>query len=226
MLGFKLNHVSKRVSWYLKLLISGCLNVVKAIKHVYNESATFCESYSVSININGPLNLTEAVTAIGTEDHLTLGIADFIKSAAMKKLMPFPPKSTQSCCNLWYHRGSFFFSFSSCPALCSYRLFHSLQLFACHHGCAKDIQSPWRTEEIATSLVSLLCIAAHIESAGPVYIPQSVFRLTNHTSDVSIQIDLFHKFHNAPVPYPTMHHFVSEMCAHFCYQMVHCGIFV
>ena len=112
MLGFKLNHVSKRVPWYLKLLISGCLHVVKAIKHVYNESATFCESYSMSANINGPLNLTEAVTVIGTEDHLTLGIADLIKSAAMEKLMPFPPKSTQSCCNLWYHReAAFFFLF-------------------------------------------------------------------------------------------------------------------
>ena len=26
-------------------------------------------------------------------------------------------------------------------------------------------------------------------------------------------IDLIHKSHNAPVPYPTMHHFVTEMCA-------------
>ena len=36
------------------------------------------------------------------------------------------------------------------------------------------------------------------------------------------------KSHNAPVPYPTMHHFVTEMCihAHFCYKVVHCGIFV
>ena len=40
-------------------------------------------------------------------------------------------------------------------------------------------------------------------------------------------IDLFHKSHNAPVPYPTMHHFVTDVhiCAHFCYKMVHCGVF-
>ena len=40
-------------------------------------------------------------------------------------------------------------------------------------------------------------------------------------------IDLLHKSHNAPIPYPIMHHFVTEMCmcAHFCYKMVHCGIF-
>ena len=36
-------------------------------------------------------------------------------------------------------------------------------------------------------------------------------------------IDLSHK---SPVPYPTMHHFVTGMCmcAHICYKMVHCGI--
>ena len=35
-----------------------------------------------------------------------------------------------------------------------------------------------------------------------------------------------YKSHNAPVPYQTMHHFVTEMCihAHFCYKMVHHGI--
>ena len=27
-----------------------------------------------------------------------------------------------------------------------------------------------------------------------------------------LRIDLLHKFHNAPVPYSTMHHFVTEMC--------------
>ena len=27
-----------------------------------------------------------------------------------------------------------------------------------------------------------------------------------------VAIDLFHKTHNAPVPYPTAHHFVTEMC--------------
>ena len=29
------------------------------------------------------------------------------------------------------------------------------------------------------------------------------------------------KFHNAPILYPTMHHFVTEMCADFCRKMVH-----
>ena len=38
-------------------------------------------------------------------------------------------------------------------------------------------------------------------------------------------IVLIHKSHNALVPYPTTHHFVTEMCtrAHFYYRMVHCG---
>ena len=52
------------------------------------------------------------------------------------------------------------------------------------------------------------------------------------------EIDQSHKSHNAPVPYPTIHHFVIEMCtfqlqtgalwdilAHFCYKVLHCGIF-
>ena len=37
---------------------------------------------------------------------------------------------------------------------------------------------------------------------------------------------LLHKSQNPPVSYPTMHHSVKEMCnmcAHFCYKMVHCG---
>ena len=29
-----------------------------------------------------------------------------------------------------------------------------------------------------------------------------------------LAIDLLHKSHNAPVPYPTMHHFVTETCTH------------
>ena len=44
----------------------------------------------------------------------------------------------------------------------------------------------------------------------------------------SFVIDLSYKSHNAPVPYPTMHHFCNRnlyKCAHFCYKMVHCGIF-
>ena len=41
-------------------------------------------------------------------------------------------------------------------------------------------------------------------------------------------IDLSHKSHNVPVPYPTIHHFVTE-CAPVCtflLKMVHCEIFV
>ena len=33
---------------------------------------------------------------------------------------------------------------------------------------------------------------------------------------------MFHKSRNAPIPYPTMHHFVTEMCIF----VVHCGICV
>ena len=41
-------------------------------------------------------------------------------------------------------------------------------------------------------------------------------------------IDPSHKSHDALVPYPTMQHFVAELCTcvHFCYKMLHCGIFV
>ena len=44
--------------------------------------------------------------------------------------------------------------------------------------------------------------------------------------DSLVYIDQLHKSHDTPVPYPIMHHFVTEicMCAHFCYKMVHCGI--
>ena len=37
-----------------------------------------------------------------------------------------------------------------------------------------------------------------------------------------VPIDPTHSSHNPPVSYPTMHHFVTEMCT--C--VVHCGIFV
>ena len=39
-------------------------------------------------------------------------------------------------------------------------------------------------------------------------------------------LDPSHKSHNALDKYPTMLHFITEMCtrAHFCYKMVHCGI--
>ena len=43
-----------------------------------------------------------------------------------------------------------------------------------------------------------------------------------------VTIDLLHKSHSAPLPYTTIHHFVTEIgaCAHICYKLVHCGIFV
>ena len=48
------------------------------------------------------------------------------------------------------------------------------------------------------------------------------------TGNGAIIENLMPKSHNAPAPYPTMHHFATEMCtcAHFCYKMVLCGIFV
>ena len=39
----------------------------------------------------------------------------------------------------------------------------------------------------------------------------------------NVSIDQFQKSQNAPVPYTTMHQFVTEMCT---YKMVHYGIFV
>ena len=36
--------------------------------------------------------------------------------------------------------------------------------------------------------------------------------LFNPKQILSESIDLIHKPHNAPVPYPTMHHFITEMC--------------
>ena len=45
------------------------------------------------------------------------------------------------------------------------------------------------------------------------------------------QSDLIHKSHNAPVPYPTVHHFVTEMCTFLLQNgtlwdicLMHCGI--
>ena len=40
------------------------------------------------------------------------------------------------------------------------------------------------------------------------------------------QIDLSHKSHNAPAPYPTMHHFETEMCTcvHISVYGASCGI--
>ena len=43
----------------------------------------------------------------------------------------------------------------------------------------------------------------------------------HHVSDT--KIDPSHKFHNAFDKYPTVHQ-VVKMCTHFCYRMVHCGI--
>ena len=45
----------------------------------------------------------------------------------------------------------------------------------------------------------------------------------------SSSINLLHKFHNAPVPYCTMHYFATEnmhICANFCHKMVQYGKFV
>ena len=47
-------------------------------------------------------------------------------------------------------------------------------------------------------------------------------------------IDLLQKSHSAPVPYPTMHHFIQKcvpvcivyLCVYFYYKMVHGGIFI
>ena len=55
--------------------------------------------------------------------------------------------------------------------------------------------------------------------------------LNNVLALLSSVIDLFPHYpesHNVPVPCPTLHHFVAEMCtcAHFCYKIVDCGIYV
>ena len=49
-----------------------------------------------------------------------------------------------------------------------------------------------------------------------------------HSKFSDYPIDSSHKSHDAPMPYPTMHYFVTEMCtcAHFCNKMLHCGIVV
>ena len=39
-----------------------------------------------------------------------------------------------------------------------------------------------------------------------------VVYLFNVPRTIPAQIDLLHKFHEAPIPYPTTHHFVAEMC--------------
>ena len=50
-------------------------------------------------------------------------------------------------------------------------------------------------------------------------------------SYTTVVTDLFHKSHNAPVPYPTMHHFVTEMYTFLLQNgalldifLMHCGI--
>ena len=48
-------------------------------------------------------------------------------------------------------------------------------------------------------------------------------------SPVYKQSDMLHKSNTTPVPYQTVHTFCNRnvhICAHFCYKMVHCGIFV
>ena len=50
---------------------------------------------------------------------------------------------------------------------------------------------------------------------------------------LSESIDLLHKPHNAPVPYPTIHHYITKMCtilfllqnhAFWVISLMHCGI--
>ena len=72
------------------------------MKHVYNDSANFTESYVVNFHINEPSNLTEIVAVIGiegmvsrtrflyTRDYLMPGMCSVIKSTAMEKLLSFP----------------------------------------------------------------------------------------------------------------------------------------
>ena len=38
------------------------------------------------------------------------------------------------------------------------------------------------------------------------------FRFANQKQMLSESIDLLHKPHNAPVPYPTMHQYITKMC--------------
>ena len=48
-----------------------------------------------------------------------------------------------------------------------------------------------------------------------------------HSGGIWVWINLLHKSHSVPILHPTVHHIVTEMCtrAHFCYRMVHCGIY-
>ena len=81
------------------------------------------------------------------------------------------------------------------------------------------------THNVLSSMVWLNAI--EIRSFGSNYIPQWLIH-------VLISTDLSHKSHNAPVPYPTLHYFVTEICKRVhisvtkrCivgYFLVHCGI--
>ena len=46
----------------------------------------------------------------------------------------------------------------------------------------------------------------------PYDVQECTLKLGSWTYDGSVVSVLLHKSHNAPVPYPTMHHFVKEMC--------------
>ena len=59
----------------------------------------------------------------------------------------------------------------------------------------------------------------------------SMYTVPLMITGMEILIDLLHKSHNAPVPYPTMHHFVTEMYTFLLQngalcdiQLMHCGI--
>ena len=53
-------------------------------------------------------------------------------------------------------------------------------------------------------------------------IPSNGYQRASHIQE----IEPCHKSHNALHKYPTMHHSGTEIREHFCYKMVHCGIFV
>ena len=59
------------------------------------------------------------------------------------------------------------------------------------------------------------------------------FRFANQKQMLSESIDLLHKPHNALVPYPTMHQYITKMCtilfllknhAIWVISLMHCGI--
>ena len=90
-----------------------------------------------------------------------------------------------------------------------HRLFHSLlaQQFACHKDCSHDC--PW-TLGIPSMVTWAYSALQFSHNALQLRYPQSIFRLANHKWWHQ-PIDLIHEsMHQSR--YPTMHHFVTEMC--------------